>query len=139
MNAQNNAILVKLLNFGDNGIFKIHGKNLHCFIPEFSEYQFNTQWEKNKGKSIIGKEFNAELFLQFVSLNKTMSETSCVKKIKWFTYAIQGKIVSKNKYTCIIDCDILINIELPHKKSSSKFKIGNWIKSTGRLDIHLKK
>lgn len=132
------AILLKLYNFGDNALFIIKEQVVHCFIPDYSDYKFDREWEKNQGKDLIKKRYKIALSLdpQDIKLIKGEGRKK-INKLKGFNYLLEGKIMQKESLDCVIDCGLPVRIGLPNDPTSEKYAVERWIKAEGRLDVYI--
>lgn len=130
------AILLKLYNFGDNALFMIKEQAVHCFIPDYSDYKFDKEWEKNQGRDLIKKRYKIALSLDPQNI-KLIGRAERINQLKGFNYSLEGRIIRKERFDCVIDCGLPVRIGLPNNLTSEKYALGCWIKAEGRLDAYI--
>lgn len=147
---------IKILHFAPTAMLDAEGeatvqnlsnnKKVDCFVDTIEMVKFR-ELEKNRinisdarfflmpfHKKITKKEFRKKVIIKTKTKKRTMwNKKKNNENIVYHHYSINGKVIDIYKKHLIVDCGIYIYID----NRGYNFKIGDWIKTYGRMDIEL--
>ncbi|MFA5125753.1 MAG: hypothetical protein WC462_01995 [archaeon] len=127
------AKIIKLFNCGDSALLEINKKQVHCFLPDFTELGYSKEWDLNKGKNLEGKIIDVSLFINPLNIDVLSKPAKKINQLQNFRYEISGEIKRKGT-KIVVDCGEQINTILP-----PNYKKLKWAKISGRLDAIINK